>query len=156
MKAVVAAFNQEKALVGAFSVITNLQMQFRCNFLKHHLELTVSPHEAGRGEEAEGVGRVLPDLVPLPHLHRLRHLHLLGVQRQVHLVQLRGGPRLVVEEVVVGVPVVPGGALQRVIVLGEGGGRQLRGRALDQLQPGVGQTRLGRGAAPASKDIRLY
>ena len=27
MKAVVAAFNQEKALVGAFSVITNLQMQ---------------------------------------------------------------------------------------------------------------------------------
>ena len=124
--------------------------------MRHYLELTVSPHEAVRGEEAEGVGRVLPDLVPLPHLHRLRHLHLLGVQRQVHLVQLRGGPRLVVEEVVVGVPVVPGGALQRVIVLGEGGGRQLRGRALDQLQPGVGQTRLGRGAAPASKDIRLY
>ena len=28
MKAVVAAFNQEKALVGAFSVITNLRMQF--------------------------------------------------------------------------------------------------------------------------------
>ena len=27
MKAVVAAFNQEKALVGAFSVITNLWMQ---------------------------------------------------------------------------------------------------------------------------------
>ena len=27
MKAVVAAFNQEKALVGAFSVITNLQME---------------------------------------------------------------------------------------------------------------------------------
>ena len=27
MKALVAAFNQEKALVGAFSVITNLQMQ---------------------------------------------------------------------------------------------------------------------------------
>ena len=26
MKAVVAAFNQEKALVGAFSVITNLRM----------------------------------------------------------------------------------------------------------------------------------
>ena len=26
MKAVVGAFNQEKALVGAFSVITNLQM----------------------------------------------------------------------------------------------------------------------------------
>ena len=28
MKAVVAAFNQEKALVGAFSVIMNLRMQF--------------------------------------------------------------------------------------------------------------------------------
>ena len=27
MKAVVAAFNQERALVGAFSVITNLRMQ---------------------------------------------------------------------------------------------------------------------------------
>ena len=37
MKAVVAAFNQEKALVGAFSVITNLRMQFGCNFLKHYL-----------------------------------------------------------------------------------------------------------------------
>ena len=28
MKAVVAAFNQEKAIVGAFSVITNLRMEF--------------------------------------------------------------------------------------------------------------------------------
>ena len=27
MKAVVAAFNQEKALVGAFSVVTNLRME---------------------------------------------------------------------------------------------------------------------------------
>ena len=37
MKAVVVvvAFNQEKALVGAFSVITNLRMQFGCNFLNH-------------------------------------------------------------------------------------------------------------------------
>ena len=34
MKAVVATFNQEKALVGAFSVITNLRMQFGWNFLK--------------------------------------------------------------------------------------------------------------------------
>ena len=37
MKAVVAAFNQEKALVGAFSVITNLRMQFGWNFLKHYM-----------------------------------------------------------------------------------------------------------------------
>ena len=35
VNAVVAAFNQEKALVEAFSVITNLRMQFGCNFLKH-------------------------------------------------------------------------------------------------------------------------
>ena len=35
MKAVEAAFNQEKALVGAFSVITNLRIEFEWNFLKH-------------------------------------------------------------------------------------------------------------------------
>ena len=34
MKAVVAAFNQEKALVGAFSVITNLRME-RFEALEH-------------------------------------------------------------------------------------------------------------------------
>ena len=34
MKALVGAFNQDKALVGAFSMITNLRMQFGCNFLK--------------------------------------------------------------------------------------------------------------------------
>ena len=39
MKAVVAALNQEKALVGAFSVITNLRMQFGCNFLRHYRRL---------------------------------------------------------------------------------------------------------------------
>ena len=36
VKAVVAAFNQEKALVGAFSVITNLRIKFGWNFLKHY------------------------------------------------------------------------------------------------------------------------
>ena len=35
VKAVVAAFNQEKALLGAFSVITNLRICFGWNFLKH-------------------------------------------------------------------------------------------------------------------------
>ena len=36
MKAVVAAFNQEKALVGAFSVITNLRMElFEALVIKH-------------------------------------------------------------------------------------------------------------------------
>ena len=39
MKAVVAAFNQEKALVGAFSVITNLRICFGWNFLKHYYRL---------------------------------------------------------------------------------------------------------------------
>ena len=38
MKAVVAAFNQEKALVGAFSVITNLRICFGWNFLNHYIK----------------------------------------------------------------------------------------------------------------------
>ena len=41
MKAVVAAFNQEKALVGAFSVITTLRICFGWNFLKHYARLGV-------------------------------------------------------------------------------------------------------------------
>ena len=41
MKAVVAAFNQEKALVGAFSVITNLRIEFGWNFLKHYISSAV-------------------------------------------------------------------------------------------------------------------
>ena len=44
MKAVVAAFNQEKALVGAFSVITNLRICFGWNFLKHYLLLGYAYH----------------------------------------------------------------------------------------------------------------
>ena len=48
MKAVVAAFNQEKALVGAFSVITNLRMQ-----LFEALVPTVQ-----RGEHRAAAGRV--------------------------------------------------------------------------------------------------
>ena len=35
MKLVVAAFNQEKALVGAFSVIMNLRICFGWTFLEH-------------------------------------------------------------------------------------------------------------------------
>ena len=42
MKAVVAAFNQEKALVGAFSVITNLRMElFEALVVMSAIELTV-------------------------------------------------------------------------------------------------------------------
>ena len=54
MKALVAAFNQEKALVGAFSVITNLRICFGWNFLKHYL----APREA---EVGEGGGEVTED-----------------------------------------------------------------------------------------------
>ena len=37
MKAVVAAFNQEKALVGAFSVIANLRMELFQALLRNNL-----------------------------------------------------------------------------------------------------------------------
>ena len=51
MKAVVAAINQEKALVGAFSVITNLRMEF-------FEALPPSPAADGghHGEEADVLG----------------------------------------------------------------------------------------------------
>ena len=71
MKAVVAAFNQEKALVGAFSVITNL----RWNFLRHypaqvcvvagHLDpLVVADLVAGALAEL-GLVNTLPRLIQL-------------------------------------------------------------------------------------------
>ena len=44
MKAVVAAFNQEKALVGAFSVITNLRMEL----FEALLVVAVCDHSLGR------------------------------------------------------------------------------------------------------------
>ena len=44
MKAVVAAFNQEKALVGAFSVLTNLRME-----LFQALVHTVAGGDQGKG-----------------------------------------------------------------------------------------------------------
>ena len=47
MKAVVAAFNQEKALVGAFSVITNLRME-----LFEALVRTVTAISSGSMQEA--------------------------------------------------------------------------------------------------------
>ena len=59
MKAVVAAFNQKKALVGAFSVITNLRIDFfealevtlGC---RHTLPPDVGLVGAGRGRGREG------------------------------------------------------------------------------------------------------
>ena len=54
MKAVVAAFNQEKALVGAFSVITNLRMELFQALVKDDLfirEDVVHKYELGRHQE---------------------------------------------------------------------------------------------------------
>ena len=46
MKAVVAAFNQEKALVGAFSVITNLRMElFQALILLHQISSPASSQQ---------------------------------------------------------------------------------------------------------------
>ena len=45
MKAVVAAFNQEKALIGAFSVITNLRMQLFEALVYNRLEFLLQPFE---------------------------------------------------------------------------------------------------------------
>ena len=65
-------FNQEKALVGAFSVITNLWMQFGCNFLRHYntVPFVAAPAADVRrggwraeGERAEAVAG-LPGPVP--------------------------------------------------------------------------------------------
>ena len=48
MKAVVAAFNQEKALVGAFSVITNLRMEL-FEALTHIVFFICSGHDFDTG-----------------------------------------------------------------------------------------------------------
>ena len=57
MKVVVAAFNQEKALVGAFSVITNLRMEL--------FEALVACVEDGGGVPEEGEGGEVPQRVVL-------------------------------------------------------------------------------------------
>ena len=69
MKAVVAAFNQEKAQVGAFSVITNLRMELFEALLDIYFHLhgehghgVHGGDDAGEGEDLhrlEGVGEVV-------------------------------------------------------------------------------------------------
>ena len=62
MKAVVAAFNQEKALVGAFSVITNLRMELFQALVTNDGAVLRDPADPGaqqrpggpRGREAGG------------------------------------------------------------------------------------------------------
>ena len=74
MKAVVAAFNQEKALVGAFSVITNLRMQFGCNFLEHyylHDKLYIHIHYPYLHIYAGGIYLELVELARVLVLHQL-------------------------------------------------------------------------------------
>ena len=77
MKAVVAAFNQEKALVGAFSVITNLRMD------RFEALVTVSPVQVLLGVMPEagadlrppqhGLHPPQPPLQPPLHHRLLRH-----------------------------------------------------------------------------------
>ena len=54
MKAVVAAFNQEKALVGAFSVITNLQLELFEALIHTTLHLYPRHHVPGTGNGIDG------------------------------------------------------------------------------------------------------
>ena len=63
MKAVVAAFNQVKALVGAFSVITNLRMEL--------FEALMATGQVGEG--AGGASLPLADTRPSPEFYK--HFH---------------------------------------------------------------------------------
>ena len=73
MKAVVAAFNQEKALVGAFSVITNLRMELFGALIRTQ----VPEDEAGEVEEYAGrvEGEHLGGVLQAHLHHRLHHHH---------------------------------------------------------------------------------
>ena len=93
VKAVVAAFNQEKALVGAFSVITNLRMDFFEALLAghHRVQPRLQPvlHRAGGGLQDQ---ESLP-LLPLQRLLR-GHPQQAPQRRHRHL-PLRVRPALV-------------------------------------------------------------
>ena len=58
MNAVVAAFNQEKALVGAFSVITNLRMELFQALVSSYLARRRVPAQLGVGGAAGGGAEV--------------------------------------------------------------------------------------------------
>ena len=69
MKAVVAAFNQEKALVGAFSVITNLRMELFGALVSSGLgcvEVQLRSY-LGRPGELEQVDHVLLEVLHVGH-----------------------------------------------------------------------------------------
>ena len=117
MKAVVAAFNQEKALVGAFSVITNLRMELFGPLVPVRVEAAaagVHHHDAAGGDGA---------VLRLPRLE-VRHGELgvgvgLGAGRDVNL---DPGPDQPLQGDVRGVPAVlvevRGGVRVRARVLG--------------------------------------
>ena len=89
MKAVVAAFNQEKALVGAFSVITNLRMELFVALM------TAVPPAVYPGHGAPGPGSPMsvrsglvpssPYLTMRPHPHHLHHQQYIQVQSELEL-----------------------------------------------------------------------
>ena len=56
MKAVVAAFNQEKALVGAFSVITNFCVDLHFKLYLQQGLVTAAGHHGAGGGLAGGLG----------------------------------------------------------------------------------------------------
>ena len=66
MKAVVAAFNQEKALVGAFSVITNLRMElFEALVTSVSSDLT----QSGQGEYQSNLFYIHQDVMSPTNSH---------------------------------------------------------------------------------------
>ena len=80
MKAVVAAFNQEKALVGAFSVITNLRMELFQALISIHTAdcSTLASPEGGFVEQLVRQRGLLDELAEaglglLDHLRAHRH-----------------------------------------------------------------------------------
>ena len=82
MKAVVAAFNQEKALVGAFSVITNLRMELLGALVLCRVRPHRGVHQGGDGLHQAGAG-----LLPR---HQLQHG---GHQVRGHLMEVAVLPR---------------------------------------------------------------
>ena len=62
MKAVVAAFNQEKALVGAFSVITNLRMELfeALGASAAPAQARAAPKRSSRQAENDSASQLIP------------------------------------------------------------------------------------------------
>ena len=90
MKAVVAAFNQEKALVGVFSVITNLRMELFEALVYYPLQQWQGGLEgalrSAEGEAESEVGELVLELHPQPLLD-LRKLLLLLLGDGAHPVR---------------------------------------------------------------------